>query len=203
IFSIFKKLASNTGPASEKDFFQAGKELVAAGYAVYGSSTVFVYSAGEGVHEFTLDPTIGEFLLTNENIVLPEKSGIYSINEGNTHNWGEEIKAYVEALKFGGEGVERPYSARYIGSLVADFHRNLKKGGVFLYPADKKNQRGKLRLLYECIPMAFIAEQAGGRAIDGKRDILEIVPTGIHERCPLIVGNKADIALFERIAAKV
>ncbi len=198
IFTIFKR-ATSVGPASEKDFYQAGKKAVAAGYAMYGSSTVFVYSCGRGVHEFTLDPDIGEFLLTNEDLKIPRTGKTFSINEGNTLRWEKKVKTFVDKVKGDAKEIGAPYSARYIGSLVADFHRTLHQGGIFLYPGDSKNPRGKLRLLYECIPIAYVAEQAGGRATDGNRPVLDIVPTDIHERCPLIVGSSEELVLFESL----
>lgn len=197
IFAIYKRQDLRRAP-SAADFMQPGSQVVAAGYSIYGSSTVFVYSCGDGVHEFTLDPTIGEFLLTSDDMRIPEKGGTYSINEGNWHLFDDGVKRFVETMKSKDEKLQTPYSARYVGSLVADFHRNLRKGGIFVYPADKKNARGKLRLLYECVPMAFIAEQAGGLAIDGTQRILDIIPKDVHERCPLIVGSKRDVELFQQ-----
>lgn len=199
IFSIFKRPSSSSKPCSA-DFYQPGRELVAAGYSVYGSSTVFVYSCGQGVHEFTLDPSIGEFVLTNPAITLPNKGTTYSINEGNSSKWDPKIKRYIERLKGDEKEIGAPYSARYIGSLVADFHRNLKKGGIFLYPADSKYKSGKLRLLYECIPIAFVAEAAGGSATDGTKAILDIIPNDIHQRSPLIVGSKSDVDMFMQMS---
>lgn len=182
IFTIYRKIVQNRAACSD-DFLQTGRHVVAAGYALYGSSTIFVYSSGQGVHEFTLDTSIGEFMLTQELVKMPKQGKIYSTNEGNSAGWDSRTKSYIEKLK------SEKYSARYIGSLVADFHRTLKKGGIFLYPADAKNLRGKLRLLYECVPIAYIAEQAGGAASDGKIKVLDILPCDIHERCPLIVGS--------------
>ncbi len=198
IFSIFRKRDLNRYAAYE-DFLQQGRGLVAAGYAVYGAKTSFVYSAGNGVHGFTLDPTIGEFLLTDEQIRIPDQGSTYSTNEGNLTKWGPKIIEFITQLKTPSSTRSTPYSARYVGSLVADFDRNLKKGGIFLYPADNKNLRGKLRLLYECIPLAFICEQAGGRAVDGTMNILDVMPKDIHERCPLIVGSKKDVDWFEDV----
>ena len=199
IFGIFRKKSASSGMATQDDFFQSGRSLVAAGYALYGSSTVFVYSCGKGVHEFTLDRASGEFLLTDPDIRMPENGSIYSVNEGNYANWDQVTRRYVDAFKFARDGIKSAASARYIGSLVADFHRNLKKGGVFIYPADAKNSSGKLRLLYECMPVAFIAEQAGGRAIDGTKDVLDLVPSSIHQRCPLYIGSKSQIEFFESL----
>ena len=194
IFGIFKK----SGPAGEAcaaDFLQKGRKLVCAGYVVYGSSTMLVYSTGRGLNGFTLDPSVGEFILSHPDIMVPECGKIYSANEGNFEKWAPEIQRYILDLR---TNSERAYSARYIGSLVADFHRNLLKGGVFLYPGDKKNPKGKLRLLYEAIPLAFLIEQAGGRAVDGVADILEIQPESIHQRTPLIIGSKNEVDMYMR-----
>ncbi len=200
IFAIWRK-QNPKAPASTNDFMQTGRTLVAAGYAVYGAKTSFVYSAGDGVHGFTLDPSIGEFILTDESIRTPERGKTYSINEGNSGSWHSDVDRYISLLKKDDKTLGTPYSARYVGSLVADFDRNLKNGGVFLYPADKKNANGKLRLLYECVPLSFIAEQAGGMAINGGVAILDIVPTDIHQRVPLIIGSRHEIELFKKVAA--
>lgn len=188
IFSVHRRI-DTMDRVDEKQFFQKGSEQVLAGYFLYGSSTVLVFSIGNGVHEFTLDQTVGEFLLSRETITIPEDCSIYSVNEGNTKYFSDKDKNFIKKLKSDGEN-----SARYIGSLVADFHRNIIKGGVFMYPAlDKKRDgvfKGKLRLNYEVKPMAFLIEQAGGSAVsDGKR-VLDIVPTELHQRVPLIMGNK-------------
>ena len=195
IFSIFRKRDFNRA-ASTDDYLQAGRHCVAAGYSVYGAKTSFVYSSGEGVHGFTLDPSIGEFILTDESIRTPEEGKTYSINEGNSYSWSPEFASYISEIKKVDSSGKGAYSARYVGSLVADFDRNLKKGGIFLYPANQKNPRGRLRLLYEVIPLSFIQEQAGGLAIDGKKPILDIVPADIHERAPLIVGSKKEVEKF-------
>jgi len=185
IFSIFKCGPKDT--FEESDFLRPGSEQVAAGYVLYGSSTMLVYTTGNGVHGFTLDPGVGEFILSHENIRIPEKGDIYSINEGNTPYWHEWTEKYIDKLK------EDSCKARYVGSLVSDFHRNLLKGGVFLYPADKRALKGKLRLLYEANPLAFIVEQAGGAATDGKERILDITASELHVRTPLIIGSKSDV----------
>jgi fructose-1,6-bisphosphatase I len=193
IFSVFRK--KSTGPKGAlEDFLQPGTDLLAAGYAVYGSSTMFVYSTGLGVHGFTLDPGVGEFILSHPNIMSPKKGGVYSVNEGNRVYWDDKVRSLVNYFTVEDKATGRPYSSRYIGSLVADFHRNLTKGGIFMYPPDKKSPEGKLRLMYEAIPLAFIAEQAGGQAVDatGKR-ILEIKPTSLHQRTPLFIGSKDDV----------
>src|SRR5260370_171763 len=170
---------------------QQGFRQVAAGYVVYGPSTVLVYTTGNGVHGFTLDPTIGAFVLSNERMRMPEQGSYYSVNEANAAGWPEEYRAYVEMLRSGGLGKE--YSSRYIGSLVADFHRTLLKGGVFLYPPTLKQPKGKLRLLYEANPLAFIAEQAGGIATSGVCRVMDIKPEGIHQRTPFCVGSRREM----------
>ncbi|MEF3254547.1 MAG: class 1 fructose-bisphosphatase [Deferribacterales bacterium] len=194
IFGIYKRV-SPEGSGCKQDFLQPGRNLVASGYVIYGSSTMFVYTTGRGVNGFTLDPSVGEFLLSHPDMRTPEQGGIYSINEANYHKWDERIRRFVEHIK----GIkERQYTTRYIGSLVADFHRNLLKGGVFLYPGDSKNPKGKLRLLYEANPLAFIVEQAGGKAIDGDNNILDIVPENLHQKTPLIIGSKFEVELFQK-----
>lgn len=200
IFSIYRK--KTTGKeATLEDCLRKGTEQVAAGYIIYGSSTMMVYTTGQGVYGFTLDPSIGEFLLSHENIQIPSKGKIYSINEGNANTWNEETKRYIAYLKENDPSTERPYSLRYIGSLVADFHRNLLYGGIFLYPADYKDPKkpkAKLRLLYEAAPLAMIAEQAGGMASTGKERILDIQATELHQKVPLIIGSKEDVLLYEK-----
>lgn len=187
IFCIFKRKSDGSSPILN-DFLQKGSAIVCAGYIIYGSSTMLVYSTGQGVHGFTLDPSIGEFLLSHENIRIPAKGKTYSINEGNFAVWEDWTKSYIDAIKS-----RKEKSLRYVGTLVADFHRTLLKGGVFLYPADKKNPSGKLRLLYECFPMAYIVENAGGMAIDGEMNILDKMPQELHERSSLIIGSKEDV----------
>ena len=183
IFSIHKKVDGTVN-----DFLQEGYKQVAAGYVIYGSSTMLVYSTGNGVNGFTLDPSVGMFLLSHPDMKLPEKGKIYSINEANAKKWDiNGLKEYVETLK------DEGYTVRYIGSMVADVHRTLIKGGIFAYPSDIKNKNGKLRLLYEASPMAFLIEQAGGKATDGKQDILKIKPTDIHQRTPVFLGSKKEI----------
>ena len=190
IFSIFRRVSSIGDRANVNDFLQPGLEQVAAGYVIYGSSTMLVYSTGHGVNGFTLEPSIGEFCLSHPNMRIPEDGVIYSINEGNLAQVEAGVRAYVEYCKGLDKASKRPYSARYIGSLVADFHRNLIKGGIYIYPSTQNAPNGKLRLLYENNPLAFIAEQAGGLATDGKRRILEIAPTELHQRTPLFIGSK-------------
>lgn len=202
IFSIHRKISEGPGGGVE-DCLQKGSEQVAAGYVVYGSSTMLVYTTGAGVHGFTLDPSIGEFLLSHPNIRIPNPSQrIYSCNEGNYGRWFPEQQRLIDHLKgLDGEN-EKPFTSRYIGSLVADFHRNLLYGGLFMYPGDRKNPRGKLRLLYEAAPLAFIAEQAGGRASDGEQDILDIQPRELHERVPLFIGSREYVDLAESFLQK-
>jgi fructose-1,6-bisphosphatase I len=198
IFSIHRRKSEGT-QGQISDLLQTGREQVAAGYIIYGSSTMLVYTVGEGVQGFTLDPSVGEFFLSHPDIKIPPKAKYYSINEAYSRYWHDNTRAYIEHLKELDERGERSYSLRYIGSLVADFHRNLIKGGVFVYPRDRKSGRGKLRLLYEAAPLALLAEQAGGRAIDDTgRRILDLEPTDLHQRVPLIIGSKEEVDLAER-----
>jgi fructose-1,6-bisphosphatase I len=189
IFSIYKRLSPRGGLAELRDFLQPGSAQVAAGYIVYGSSTMLVYTTGLGVNGFTLDPSIGEFCLSNINMAIPPNGAIYSINDGNYHSFEPGIQRFIEYCRQPDKASGRPYSARYIGSLVADFHRNLLKGGVFIYPATEKDAHGKLRLMYECNPLAWIVEQAGGIATDGTRRILDLIPGTIHQRTPFYIGS--------------
>jgi len=195
IFSIHRKI-DREGCGSLDNFLRYGYEQVAAGYFLYGSSTMLVYTAGKGVHGFTLDPSVGEFLLSHQNITMPERGKIFSVNEGYTEYWNEQTRAVVSYFKSSQNGRGKPYTARYIGALVADFHRNLLYGGIYMYPADGQDPNkphGKLRLLCEAAPLAFIAEQAGGAATDGKQRILDIRATELHERVPLFIGCTADV----------
>ncbi len=195
IFSILRCEAKAGKKITVEDFLQPGTEQVCSGYVIYGSSTVLVYTTGHGVHGFTLDPSVGEFLLSHEDIRIPEKASIYSINEANSRYWYKGTIDYVEKIK---AGEERVTTGRYVGSLVADFHRNLLKGGVFLYPIDRKAKKGKLRLLYEANPLAFIAEQAGGAASTGDERVMDVAPTELHQRTALIIGSKNDVAEAEK-----
>jgi fructose-1,6-bisphosphatase I len=192
IFSIYRRV-SLEGRGTVADVLQPGCRQVAAGYVMYGSSTMLVYTTGQGVHGFTLDPTIGEFLLCHQDIVTPRVGKYYSVNESNFARWDRAIQHAVRGLHGDRPQEIAGKNSRYIGSLVADFHRNLIAGGVFMYPADTKNPRGKLRLLYEAAPMAFIAEQAQGSATDGLNRILDIMPTGLHQRTPLVIGSREDV----------
>jgi fructose-1,6-bisphosphatase I len=188
IFSIYRRKTKN-GPATVDDFLQPGYDQVAAGYIVYGSSTMLVYTTGNGVNGFTLDPSIGEFCLSHPDMRIPSGGNIYSVNQGNFVHFPEGVKRYIKSLQIDDKANKKPFTLRYIGSLVSDFHRNLIKGGVYIYPTTLSSPAGKLRLMYECNPMAMLMEQAGGRATDGYRNILEIEPTDIHQRCPLFVGS--------------
>lgn len=196
IFSIFKRV-STRGKGTLQDCLQPGYKQVAAGYIIYGSSTIFVYSTGRGVHGFTLDPSVGEFLLSHENIRIPSRGKIYSLNEGNYCNWDDGMQRYIQYLKESDKATSRPYSLRYIGTMVGDAHRTLLYGGIFAYPGDKKNPQGKLRLMYECNPMAFIIEQAGGKSSDGTKSILQVQPTSLHQHTPVFLGSTEDVVLCE------
>lgn len=184
IFSIYRRLSPQGGPVQMEDVLQKGSDQVAAGYILYGSSTMFVYTTGAGVNGFTYEPSLGEYILSHQNMKMPNDGTIYSVNEGASKTFPQEVKDYIDKCK------DRGYSARYIGSLVADFHRNMLKGGIYIYPSTEKAPNGKLRLMYECNCLAMIAEQAGGLATDGKRRILEIEPTSLHQRVPFFVGSK-------------
>ncbi|MFZ4786022.1 MAG: class 1 fructose-bisphosphatase [Flavobacteriales bacterium] len=190
IFSIFRRKSSVGDLANVNDFLQKGFEQVAAGYVIYGSSTMLVYTTGHGVNGFTLEPSIGEFCLSHENMRIPEDGKIYSINEGNLLSCSAGVQAYVNWCKQTDSNSSRPYSARYIGSLVADVHRNMIKGGIYIYPGTKSAPEGKLRLMYEANPLAFIVEQAGGKASDGRQRIMDIKPKELHQRVPLFIGSK-------------
>ncbi len=192
IFSIFRRI-SEGGPGTLQDTLQKGSVLLAAGYVVYGSSTMIVYTTGSGVNGFTLDPSIGEFLLSHPDMKIPLTCDFYSMNEGLARDLSPGLKKYLSYIKAEDDPKRKPMSCRYIGSLVADFHRNLLKGGIFLYPGTKEAPKGKLRLLYEANPMAFLIEQAGGSATDGIRRIREIQPSELHERTPLFIGNSEEI----------
>lgn len=196
IFGVLKK--DHDGRAVEQDFLKKGTQLQAAGYVIYGSSTMFVITTGDGVHGFTYDPTVGEFLLSHEDIRVPDYHTTYSINEGNAGKWTEPVQKWNRWVKESDAETGRPYRQRYVGTLVADAHRTLLRGGIFAYPADTKSTTGKLRLLYEANPFAFLFEAAGGAASTGTERILDIQPTELHQRVPLILGSKRNVADFER-----
>ena len=198
IFSI-RKRAEVGHEATPEDFFKPGSEQVCAGYAVYGSSTMFVYTTGDGVDGFTLDPGVGEFVLSHPDMRIPDKVTCLSVNSTNRKNWYPETCAFVDQISSGSEARYKSTSLRYVGTLVADVHRNLLVGGVFCYPDDRKSRRGKLRILYEAHPLAFIVEQAGGSATDGNRRILDIVPDELHARVPLILGNTREVELYREL----
>lgn len=199
-FAIFRRPEGDKAGDPLQWVLQPGRKQVAAGYVVYGSSTVLVYSAGNGVHTFTLDPLVGSYILTKENLRIPERGSYYSINESYCDRWPEVYARYLSRLKSGETG--RRYSSRFVGSMVADFHRTLLRGGVFIYPPNTDHPEGKLRLLYEANPVAFLAEQAGGAASDGRQNILDIQPRDVHQRTPLVVGGKAEMEEFERCLAE-
>jgi fructose-1,6-bisphosphatase I len=190
IFSIYKRTSPLGKPVQLEDFLQPGDKQVAAGYVVYGSSTMLVYTTGNGVHGFTCDPSLGVFYLSHENMQIPQDGTIYSINEGNYLKFPLGVKKYLKYCQEIDPPTNRPYTSRYIGSLVSDFHRNLLKGGIYMYPSTASAPKGKLRLLYECNPMAFLMEQAGGVALDGEKRIMEIIPTELHQRIPFFCGSK-------------
>jgi len=203
IFAIHRRL-SDDGPGTLEDCLQPGNRLVVAGYMIYGSSTMLVYTSGNGVHGFTLDPMVGEFLLTHPNIRIPKKPRYYSANHGNESYWSEGVKKYTQWLQ-GMDGEQKPLSLRYIGSLVGDFHRTLLSGGVFYYPADHHDPSkpsGKLRLTYEAAPLSFIASQAGGYASDGEKSILDIQPHSLHQRTPLYIGDRKLVEKAEEMVRK-
>ncbi len=184
IFSIYRRVSPVGSPVTMEDVLQPGTAQIAAGYILYGSSTMFVYTTGKGVNGFTYEPSLGEYLLSHQDMKMPEYGTIYSVNEGGSKSFPQSVTDYIDKCK------DRGYSARYIGSLVADFHRNLLKGGIYFYPSTAKAPNGKLRLMYECNCLAMIAEQAGGLATDGKQRIMEIQPTSLHQRVPFFIGSK-------------
>ncbi len=197
IFSIYRRVTPLGTPCTMEDFLQPGRKQVAAGYIVYGSSTMLVYATRRGVNGFTLDPSIGEFSLSHANIQCPKDGKIYSVNHGNFFQYTDEVKKYIDACQKKNKTNGGPYTQRYIGSMVSDVHRNLIKGGIFMYPGTTDKPKGKLRLLYECNPFAFIVEVAGGKATNGKQRILDIVPTELHERCPFFIGSENMMAELE------
>jgi fructose-1,6-bisphosphatase I len=201
IFTIYRRITPRGEPVKNEDFIQEGTNQVASGYVIYGSSTMLVYTTGNGVNGFTLDPSIGEFCLSHPGIKTPYDGRIYSINEGNYIYFPAGIKKYIKYCQEKDEESGRPYTSRYIGSLVSDFHRNLLMGGVFLYPQNENAPKGKLRLVYECNPVAFIAEQAGGAASNGKERILNAKPVSLHERSPFYAGSENMVRKIEEFLA--
>ncbi|PIR01121.1 MAG: class 1 fructose-bisphosphatase [Nitrospinae bacterium CG11_big_fil_rev_8_21_14_0_20_45_15] len=201
IFSIYRKVSKGS-EVTHEDLHQPASQQVAAGYVIYGPSTLFVYTSGEGVHGFTLDPSLGEFFLSHPDIKIPEQGSLYSINEGNTTIWSEKQKQLVSWLKGQEPGSPQNYRLRYVGTLVSDFHRTLLKGGIFMYPADEKSPKGKLRFSYEAAPMAFIVDQAGGDATDGLKRIMDSQPNDIHECTPLFIGSKKDIEISNKFLSE-
>ena len=195
IFSIYRRVTPVGTPVKLQDVLQKGNEQVAAGYIIYGTSTMLVYTTGDGVNGFTLNPAIGTFYLSHPQIKFPNEGTIYSVNEGNYIHFPQGIKNYIKYCQM--EENNRPYTSRYIGSLVSDFHRNMIKGGIYLYPTSTKNPQGKLRLLYECNPMAFLAEQASGKASDGSSRIMDIIPTELHQRVPFVCGSMSMVEKAE------
>ena len=190
IFSVFRRVSELGKPATIDDFLQKGERQVAAGYVIYGSSTMLVYATRRGVNGFTLDQAIGEFTLSHPDIACPEKGKMYSVNHGNFYRYDENVKSYITACQKKEKADGGPYTQRYIGSMVADVHRNLIKGGIFMYPGTTDKPKGKLRLLYECNPFAFIVERAGGKATNGEKRILEVQPAELHQRTPFFIGSK-------------
>lgn len=202
IFSIYRRVSSPEGPVTREDFLQPGVNQVAAGYIIYGSSTMLVYTTGYGVNGFTLDPSIGEFCLSHPDMKIPAAGKTYSVNQGNFLSFSEGVKEFIRYCREIDKETNRPYSLRYIGSMVADIHRNLITGGIFLYPASTDSPKGKLRLLYECNPMSFIVEQAGGRATDGVNRILDIVPRELHQRIPIYIGSEPLVLKLEEFISR-
>lgn len=190
IFSIYRRISKPGAKATLQDMLQPGTAQVAAGYVLYGSSTILVYTTGKGVNGFTLDPAVGEFFLSHPDMQMPQNGKLYSVNEGNLNDFDPPLREYLAYCQSYDNQTGKPYSGRYIGSLVADFHRNLIKGGIYIYPAVPSAPQGRLRLLYECNPLAFIAEQAGGLATDGQKRILDIEPTELHQRVGFYIGSK-------------
>jgi len=201
IFSIHR-IESEGGACGLQDFLRPGNHQIAAGYVIYGSSTMFVFTTGHGVHGFTLDPEVGEYVLSHERIQIPDACKCFSANEANYSKWDEPTKQFADFVRYGDDPRYESTTSRYIGSLVADFHRNLLYGGVFMYPADRKNRSGKLRLLYECAPMSMIIEDAGGKSTTGTQRVLDVVPTKLHERVPMVIGCSREIELYEEMVAR-
>ncbi|MGR5119386.1 class 1 fructose-bisphosphatase [Vibrio astriarenae] len=202
IFSIYHRVSPVGTPPTMEDFLQPGHKQVAAGYVIYGSSTMLVYTTGAGVNGFTYDPSLGTFCLSHENMMIPSEGKIYSINEGNYIRFPKGVKKYIKYCQENVPEDGRPYTSRYIGSLVSDFHRNLLHGGIYMYPSTQSHPNGKLRLLYECNPMAFLVEQAGGTASDGQQRIMDIDPKELHERVPFFCGSKSMVDKVEEFISE-
>ena len=199
IFTIYRRISPIGSACTSEDFLQKGCEQAGAGYVIYGSSTMLVYTTGHGVNGFTLDPSIGEFCLSHPDMTTPKSGKTYSVNTGNFYNFPKGVKDYISYCKEIGKGADSPYSARYIGSMVADIHRNLLTGGIYIYPSLDGYPDGKLRLVYECNPMAFIIEQAGGTATDGFRRILDIQPAELHQRTPIFIGSSEMVSKAQEL----
>jgi len=197
IFGIWERKTPRDQKATTEDALQSGRKMLCAGYILYGPSSMFVYTTGKGVFGFTYDPSIGEFILTHNDVKLPDFSKCYSVNESYSHWWDSGVRGFVDWIKTPNKEDKRPYGARYVGSLVSDFHRNLLYGGIYFYPKDTRSSTGKLRLMYECAPLAYICEQAGGLGSTGEENILDIVPTSIHQRVAIFIGNKKDVLVAE------
>ena len=202
IFSVYRRVSALGKPATKEDFLQPGNKQVAAGYVIYGSSTMLVYATKRGVNGFTLDPSIGEFTMSHPDIVCPPLGKIYSVNHGHFFRYEDSVKEYITACQKKDETTGGPYTQRYVASMVADVHRNLIKGGIFMYPGTTDKPKGKLRLLYECNPMAFLVEKAGGIATDGVQTILDIMPTALHQRTPMFIGSKLMMEELESFSKK-
>jgi fructose-1,6-bisphosphatase I len=205
IFGVYRRLSEDGKAGTLEDCLQPGSKLIAAGYVVYGSSTMLVYTSGDGVHGFTLDPSLGEFMVSHPALKIPERGSIYSINEGNSFCWDAYTRRYVDWVKTDDPDTGRPYTQRYVGTLVADVHRTLVKGGIFLYPNDCRDpavSKPKLRLVYEANPIAYIVEQAGGRATTGTQRILDVKPVNLHQKVPLIVGSAKEVEIYEEFCLK-
>eukprot|EP01125_Pyxidicula_operculata_P021994 TRINITY_DN8819_c0_g1_i1.p1 TRINITY_DN8819_c0_g1~~TRINITY_DN8819_c0_g1_i1.p1 ORF type:complete len:354 (-),score=75.38 TRINITY_DN8819_c0_g1_i1:61-1089(-) len=197
IFSIWERVSPRNEKPTDADILRKGRDMLCGGYVLYGPSSMFVYTSGHSVHGFTYDPSIGEFILTHEDMKFPDKCKCYSVNECYSHWWDENLRAYVDWIKTPNSAEGRPYTSRYVGSLVSDFHRNLLYGGVYFYPKDTRSTSGKLRLMYECAPLSFIATQAGGKGSTGEEDVLDIQPKTVHDRIPLFIGNKKEVEMGE------
>lgn len=202
IFTIYRRISKIGTPAKTDDFLQKGSQQIASGYIIFGSSTMLVFTTGNGVNGFTYDPSVGVFYLSHPNIKIPKSGKIYSVNEGNFQYFSKKVQSYIQYCKSIDSETNRPYTSRYIGSMIADFHRNLLKGGIYMYPATVNAPKGKLRLLYECNPMAFLVEQAGGKASDGTRQIMDITPVELHQRVPFFAGSIEMVNQLENMLSR-